>query len=346
MVPFFLPISIVSFSLTQADLTWVESTASPESYSYYNYVHIGQNSDSSYPECIFLFGGSVCRTCSYCYNMTSDSLVSWGSIAVETYSQGIPNTVMIDDTIYYLSAADTIGIYDITTPTVQDVSTFSSWTISHASCIVQHPDYDNYLFIMVSHSTGFIMFDLNSGGTPIYIAGSDLSIERNWPSCAVNNYDDSNGDNDNYFYVIGGDSIYFERINLDDVVGSYLDNGIITDVEWEIINKTGVYLNCDMSVDCQMDFGGTGIRVMGATTYKHCIFIMGGETNGGGRQSNRETFCLDVENWQFLYLGNYIYYVEGHKMMYVLLFCFLFCVWFASFLLSPNDVYTCVFPAV
>ena len=311
-----------------ADLTWIESPADSKSYPHYVGVTVAHNPNCSYPECIFVFGGIGCEKCIYCYNITNDSLIPWGSLTSRLWSRGVSNAAMINDKIYFINNISIITILDINNPSIQDSTSLEkshaqfSWNNFHGSCIVSHPNYDYYLFSQATWTPSFLIYDINNktNGGPLQIWGAQLNgqIQRNLASCVVNNYNEDESDGDYYMYVIGGDSIYFERINLDNVIKTYESGGTVSGVKWELINKTGVYLNCDMSNDCKMDFSGE-IRKLAVTSYQHYIYIIGGATNTATK-SNREIFCLNVKDWQFSYLGNYLYYVETHKAMYVCLY--------------------------
>ena len=55
--------------------SWFESDAVLPTAS--KFLFSAYNADSSYPECIFVFGGD-CNSCFYCYNISNDSINDFG----------------------------------------------------------------------------------------------------------------------------------------------------------------------------------------------------------------------------------------------------------------------------
>ena len=302
----------MSPTFAPTDIVWTISNAADSgNYSYYYYSYIVQDSQSIYPECIFLFGGDDCQKCVYCYNITSDELVNWDRLSTGTSSQGVPDAVMIGDTIYYLPYTGGISIYDVNTKIEAVLSGIS--TIDQESCLVRHPTNENYLFAVYSHSKTFYLIDLETGvtNTGFQMTGESLTFTRNWPSCAVNSFLDNV-----YLYVIGGDSVVIERINLDELIDEYESSNKtdISGTQWETLS--GVLLSCSSDPRCTFDTSGY-IRTVGVASVNQCIYIIGGETNDAAQQSNNQVLCLDVENEEILYLGDYLHYVEGHKVVSV-----------------------------
>lgn len=235
------------------------------------------------PDCVYLFGGSQCNTCIHCYNISDDSLVTLVNLPVGGYSNCRPGSYLSDDGILYYSTVSSgdLHSYDINAQNETTLITLSP----RSGCLVKHPNDDNLLLINPGTSTNFYIYNISNNSA---INGADRIIARSWPSCAVNTVNDEN--NRAYLYVMGGDVINIERINLD----ALNDNNN----QWELLSLK--FENID-GISTQI---GSNFRHGNTISYLNYIYLFN-SYRGSPYSGENEIFVLDVINWDITYYGKY-----------------------------------------
>ena len=101
-----------------------------------------------------------------------------------------------------------------------------------------------------------------------------MNYARQYQTCVVNNFDENNP----YLYIFGGDSVYIERINL---------NNLDT---WYVLSQR---FDSD-SIDGSSFSFDSAIRHFAIVSYYNYIFLINGydEWNGG----EHEIFALNVQS--------------------------------------------------
>ena len=195
--------------------SWTKSRTTLPQATHFQFL---AHSDVYYPECIFVFGGTTCGLCFYCYNITSDSIYSFATLDTGGNEETAANAVMIDEIIYFIPIGGDLQQFNILT---KEESTRRTIAGAAQPCMVKHPNEDILYIVNGNLNNGFWIYNLSSSQL---ITASDLHVVRQDPACAVNDYIDDKP----YFYVIGGNTATIERINLDNVNN---DNN----TQWEVL---------------------------------------------------------------------------------------------------------------
>ena len=226
---------------------------------------IASNGSSDYPECVWLIGGysSCSGRCVTCYNTTEDSFVAWDDYLQYQWSMSYVqhSAFMLGNDIYYLSYAGGSGSiqkYNVKDKT--DTQLFYPTTVGHHECIVNHPRLNNYMFVVGISDTGSNSFFVYNNDTGSYVQGNNLNHGRDRGTCGVSDYLD-----DPYVYVVGGDTIYFERMNLNDAIVN------TSGATWQVLNA---------KLDCVDNYGcygsGSWAGGLGLHAFDKYIFILSG----------------------------------------------------------------------
>ena len=137
---------------------------------------------------IYLVGGFSCRNCVYRYNILSNTISSYDTLANGFYGVGDPVSVSINSTVYHITNGGSIISYDIVTGNEMILQTE---TDMKAGCINKHPT-KRELYIKGStnpgtHTNGatstiFYIYDIDSD---TLTWNNSLIYARNFPLCVV-----------------------------------------------------------------------------------------------------------------------------------------------------------------
>lgn len=195
--------------------SWITSPVTLPANAYYGFAVYAE--ESSFSECIFVFGGVNCLTCMSCYNITSNTIYTYDTLTTGGYRIGDPAAVLIvdedsgEELIYFLTHDGYLQKYDLNTKTESN-KLFS--TDVDEACLVKNKN-GTELYIVEGAGSLFWIYDLIDSEL---VVGPSLSFSRTDHSCAVNEWDED----DPYLYVLGGNRVQIERIKI---------NGLLADIE-------------------------------------------------------------------------------------------------------------------
>ena len=207
MIHFFL-FWLVSPTFAGIQFEWTESTSSLVSGNYG--MITAHSSTSDYPECIFLLGGTETLTGAYCYNITNNNIIIWDDLQDFYANEVTNNAVMIGNNIFFVGAAGQSNIneyhriYYYNILSKEKVQIYANYV--YESCLIKHPTNEK-LFIMYGRrdSNDYNNFYSFSIATQTLTEEVSPIYDRYGQTCAILN---------NYFYILFGQSIYIERINI------------------------------------------------------------------------------------------------------------------------------------
>ena len=140
-------------------------------------------------------------------------------------------------------------------------------------------------------ANNFLIWDLNEQTD---YTGSDLNIARLSMSCVVNEF--TSGDNIPYMYVFAGDTIYIERIVLDD--------DILTN-DWEIVFASFTDNNIINRNSSGFDFDNGKFRHASIVSLWNFIYIWNAWDGGSGTDDWNSMFYYDTYENIIKFVGLY-----------------------------------------
>ena len=249
------------------------------------------NENSSYPDCIFVFGGTGCTDCStiFCFNTTSNTLEFFRGLQLESDSESsrvaycdqsafiIANGT--HDILYWIDDIGNIYTYDLNADIPQEsviITINMTW-----GCLLKHPNNMELYIIECGPSTRgeFWIYDLATNTT---VQGDTMNVARYRPGAIVSEYDPDNP----CIYVMGGRTSYIERLNLNDARNN----------RWEVLQ-----LLMDTSISDQFDARVIAYYAHGIIAYKNFIYLIGGSEDTVSARD--DIVSLDIENWKIEWAG-------------------------------------------
>lgn len=291
-------------------ISWTSSSSTLPQADYNQFS--GHNTQSTFPKCIFILGGSICPTCVSCYNISSNTITpNWDTLTYSATNKINTASAMIGDDIYFVHN-HTIRKYNVFFKT--DTILMENNLINQEACMVSTPNNhnknNNYLFIANGNfSTSFFGYSINSS---TLISGSDQPNARYGQSC-VSTYDSIT--NTAYMVVISGNSEYIDVINLDNAVVTAFSERWYTLSQTLTISASGMHYN----------YG----RFSAVVSYNEYIWLIGGLDGYDDSRTNDVTrikivnFDFDVNDTSTLhlemdYLGEYVESVSSAQATLVM----------------------------
>ena len=127
----------------------------------------------------------------------------------------------------------------------------------------------------------FFYYDLN---TSILTQSTSPTYNRVGQNCIGNDY---SGDGETYLYLIGGDTIYIERINMYDIGSGWETLGVTLN---DVMNSTASY--------------SSGVRHLGIVGYYNYIYFIAGRV---AAVENPDVVVFNVETMKLFKIGEYPY---------------------------------------
>ena len=189
-------------------------------------------------------------------------------------------------------------------------------------CLIRHPTNTKYLFSIGLFGTNvvnkLIAYDIKN--EEYLIHNITLNHVHSVPGCIVMKVESVN-----YFYVIGGNSVYIERINLDHVVNELNDqmnetfniSNAIINTEWEVINVTIPIKNVSNS---ESSVGCTNYSVISSSSivkYRRYILILGGRCGLTNEYQTGNVLYFNVHTNEIGYLDDIPIKMSGSLAVYV-----------------------------
>lgn len=266
LVQLFVWVLIHSTTLTAASLitSWTTLTTKFDTAEYRM-----QGAYSIDTDCVYI----AILSNQYCFNVSSESLAPLTLTRdLSTYNGVYQNTVLFEatnsntfqsDILYYIHGNDRRIIkHDIDNRTMFTLtgSNFMSSIINTNPCLVSHSSNQDYLFVVGNNVTNInqvllIVYNIMYNN---YTIVNVLNHYHSRFMCSVV---------DDYLYVLGGDSIYIERISLDDIIEEFSNDNLGgVDHEWESVNAT-------------LPNEYNQVWSASVVNYDRIIYIMGGRTD-------------------------------------------------------------------
>ena len=286
-------------------------------------------------DCIYLTDGNRNY---YCFRLSTQQIEKTINNGIATFSGAYKSSALFpasetgdsSDIAYFFHANYRyITKYDITNSITTKSALSMSADINTNPCMVRHPTNTEYLFIAGAYPdhTYSLLIVYDIANEYYFVVNNLLHHVHEYPNCASINVNDKN-----YLFVIGGKSIYIEKIDLDKVIYSInelkttmdtlsiaQENGggiynVSVNTEWEILNVTlsGDDIN---NVDYNRAWSSS------VAIYGENVFILGG----------RISFTIDTRNILYFNAGQEIigfieqdlpYSMGDALAMYV--FCFFY----------------------
>ena len=247
------------------------------------------NENSSYPECIFVYGGRYTKNV-HCYNYTSDQLIFWGALdgSLGSNFRAQPAGLIISNTthdlLYYATRGCEIVQYDLQNK-ISTTLDSSLKDVGWKGCpLVQNPLNNNQFFTLDGYT--------NSSQTGVYdLVSNNITYGKNLNTSVFRPFvvvidDDFN----KIVYVMTGQTNAIQKLNL-----SKSNN--ISEIEWETLSVTLTVSETDCDVQ-----NWSHIFATGGVQYKNFIYIVGGQDSTSTRS------CIIAFDWideTVQYIGNY-----------------------------------------
>ena len=289
---------------------WTMSDTTMPSVNYLQYRVY--NNRSRYPECVWLIGGVNCQTCVYCFNLTTEEFIVWDTVTNGDYPLSDGTSVLFSeddaDYIYYAERTGNIIKYNIANKSEVIWYDYNEKLAFTYQCLAKHPWSNQWLFVLTL-AEAFWIYDFKTG---FWTQGPSLTYGRTYAGCIVH----QNTGEDPYFYVIGGNSEYIEKINLNNFTN--FGSG------WETVGGSGVAI-LDAITDASTNFAQA--EYFSVFSYDDLIYIVGGYDTTYENDIVYLNTTAETVTWD----GDILLSQYGSMGMYVFIFWFFFVFWVGCF---------------
>ena len=246
----------------------LSSTSFPQtiydSYSAYN-------SESDYPDCIFVFGGYTGEPAEelYCFSISNHSLIEFDTFQVLTANllpKGNPSALMWrnetdgDDYIYYVyrqSSNPYIKRYNLDKRENEYLATLDGFI--GGACMQFNPFNTSEILLVEAYGDAFGVFNIDDN---TFTLGETLDHAIKRQSCVA--IDNEYMNDEPYFYVFGYG--YIQRLNLN-------SGSVTANTAWETVQGS-----LEVSDEnCDADWSvGSEIRQFRSILFSNLIYLIGG----------------------------------------------------------------------
>ena len=243
-----------------------------------------QGAYSAESDCVYITSNSD----EYCFNLSSESIIPIAMISsILTFNGAYQNTVLFresdsnnytNDILYYMHGNNQHIIkQDTGAKTMVSLSGSSMSTIIDTNpCMVSHSTNREYLFIVGNSDSRTEILIAYSIVNDNYTVVNELNENHQRCMCTVV---------DDYLYAFGGESVYIERISLDNVLDLLIDLDNFDDnnnnIEWETVNA-------------QLPSEYSDITSATTVNYDRLIYVIGGRTDHENAVSKIVYFNVDT----------------------------------------------------